>query len=83
MRLKKEVFLAKNVPETRGRYQEDRRTTASAVTKDKTWMWEVFKGALEKDFCLASSSSKQSVNSERGNRGWLRLYSHTGTVNSE
>lgn len=45
------------------------------VAEAKTWVWEVFKYAMEKDFKLASkSSSKPSGNLGRKSRAWSRLF---------
>lgn len=63
VRLKKD-WLAQGFPEAKNSF-------SSVTTEEKTWMYEVSRGAITKAFCLASSSNKQSGNSRRGNRAWL------------
>ena len=57
---KKDAFwawLAQGSPEAADGYRQARqaRAAASAVTEAKTWVWEEFGEAIEKDFWLASS----------------------------
>jgi len=64
VRLKKEAFrawLAQGSPETADGYREAGRAVASAVTEAKTWVWEEFGEAMEKDFRLASRKFWQTV----------------------
>ena len=56
-RLKKETFrpwLSEGSPKVTDGYQLVRRAAASEVSKAKTWVWEDFGEAMEKDFRLAS-----------------------------
>lgn len=45
-----QAWLAQGTPEVADSYREARRTTATEVAEAKTWVWEEFGEAIEKDF---------------------------------
>ncbi len=47
------AWLYQGSSETADRYWEARGAAASAVAEAKTWVWEEFREAMEKDFWLA------------------------------
>ncbi|KAI3364919.1 hypothetical protein L3Q82_001099 [Scortum barcoo] len=56
VRLKKETYrawMACGTPEAADGYQQARWNAAWAVAEAKTWVWEEFSEAMEKDFRLA------------------------------
>ncbi len=64
VKLKKQAFrawLAQGSSEAADRYQEARRAAASVVAEAKTWVWEEFREAMEKDFQLASRKFWQTI----------------------
>ncbi|KAF7645112.1 hypothetical protein LDENG_00209980 [Lucifuga dentata] len=64
IRLKKEAFcawLAQGTLESADRYQQARRTAASAVAEAKTQVWEEFGETTENDFQSASKLFWQTV----------------------
>lgn len=77
IRLKKEAFwacLAQGSLEAADGYQEAKRAAASAVIEAKTWVWEEFEEAMERDFQLTSRRfGKLFNNSGRESRAWPRL----------
>ncbi len=71
--MKKEAFqawLAQGPPEAANGYREARRATALVVMEAKTWLWEEFGEAMEKDFWLASRKFWKIVRClRRGKKG--------------
>ncbi|KAK3510172.1 hypothetical protein QTP70_026760 [Hemibagrus guttatus] len=64
VKLKKESYrawLAWGTPEAAEAYRQDKRTTAVVVSEAKTWVWEEFGEAMEKDYRTASGKLWQTV----------------------
>jgi len=55
------AWLAQGSPETADGYREAKRAAASALAEVKTWVWEEFGEAMEKDFQLVSRKFWQTV----------------------
>ncbi|KAK3525984.1 hypothetical protein QTP70_011818 [Hemibagrus guttatus] len=56
VKLKKESYrawLARGTPEAAEAYRQAKRTTAVVVSEAKTWVWEEFGEAMEKDYRMA------------------------------
>ncbi|KAK3510372.1 hypothetical protein QTP70_005671 [Hemibagrus guttatus] len=63
-KLKKESYrawLARGTPEAAEAYRQAKRTTAVVVSEAKTWVWEEFGEAMEKDYRTASGKFWQTV----------------------
>ncbi len=72
IRLKKETSGPSKPrrPEAANRYRETRRAAALVVAEAKTWVWEKFGKAMEKDFRLASRKFWKTVRRlRRGKQG--------------
>ncbi|KAK3538885.1 hypothetical protein QTP86_018754 [Hemibagrus guttatus] len=64
VKLKKESYrawLARGTPEAAEAYRQAKRTTAVVVSEAKTWVWEEFGEAMEKDYQTASGKFWQTV----------------------
>ncbi|KAK3522743.1 hypothetical protein QTP86_032024, partial [Hemibagrus guttatus] len=64
VKLKKESYrawLARGTPEAAEAYRQAKRTTAVVVSEAKTWVWEEFGEAMEKDYRTASGKFWQTV----------------------
>ncbi|KAK3508748.1 hypothetical protein QTP70_004227 [Hemibagrus guttatus] len=63
-KLKKESYrawLARGTPEAAEAYRKAKRTAAGVVSEAKTWIWEEFGEAMEKDYLTASGKFWQTV----------------------
>jgi len=69
----KEAIRLKKVgpgsPETAGRYREVRRAAASAIAEAKTWVWEEFGEAMEKDFRLGVLANRPATQEGKAGLG--------------
>ncbi|KAK3521856.1 hypothetical protein QTP70_018587 [Hemibagrus guttatus] len=64
VKLKKESYrawLARGTPEAAEAYRQAKQTTAVVVSEAKTWVWEEFGEAMEKDYQTASGKFWQTV----------------------
>ncbi|KAK3515164.1 hypothetical protein QTP70_008179 [Hemibagrus guttatus] len=64
VKLKKESYqawLARGTPEAAEAYWQAKRTAARVVSEAKTWVWEEFGEAMEKDYWTASGKFWQTV----------------------
>ncbi|KAK3575581.1 hypothetical protein QTP86_030516 [Hemibagrus guttatus] len=64
VKLKKESYrawLARGTPEAAEAYRQAKQTTAVVVSEAKTWVWEEFGEAMEKDYRTASGKFWQTI----------------------
>ncbi|KAK3549306.1 hypothetical protein QTP70_034533, partial [Hemibagrus guttatus] len=76
VKLKKESYrawLARGIPEAAEAYRQAKQTTAVVVSEAKTWVWEEFGEAMEKDYRTASGKFWQTVRCLRRGK---RVYSN-------